>query len=1000
MTTFKPGWYAVSNADAQGNTPCKYFAERNLVTCECYVAKDGRQVYRWGAKEKPAGQKDQWLDSYRFLDTESGGKWDNEKTKTEVSSGGSGDPKQPPRPAASPCEDLSQRCPACDRNGLMILPLRYAVANADVSASEKVPALGAPFGATTDAIKLPANLSQYTLRLLREGYLYVFNEKLGAAGWKGYTSDEHGYLAEFDLNDKNPPPAKDGSNAPCGRRAGSEMARCIAIPDAHLPEKLGNVWMAFTDTPWTPDVLKRHRDSAEMRKRNMRCIDAKAWAGSGTDQPHVADLAKSIMKIAEFKIGTHILDRLMQPLNFFWPLGMEGAVVTNHPAFNGSSAPFHSAQGDMQKMLDGARVASKGVPVAMMALEDPVGIATDLNAQIIRRVRNWHDEPLRKWKRESAHTISALRQAVQHGAVQRTSQNRATTVGLFATWFPATSSGVTRGRNVGEKMENAGYIKEEEAERIGIKEWNDDHVELFDQKKQKAYLEKEFPAELKAFEASTVDPLDEAYIAWMDSTPYRDHFICNFDPKNMDSGLAYVQKVFLVLADAIGRQKVAKFLLNKLEADPAHPGEVELRALMLNQDKLIDGWVKSAKSEAWKGEALPWDALGGHFYGMFKDTVTGDGYLHYLGVPGKDKASGLLGVVAKYSYMLSGPMVKMLGRMMNGATTWAVASLPQKRVMALLGAVAKAENPNFRLIDLRSTATRKQASRMVAGILANMSGGQGHQYRSAVRESLDRIADAEGRRYPYNAILLVDEDAARRIGQLSGAARDAHIRANVLSHQDFESMLSRSVRQVSNLEAKASFVGTVIVGLTLSSAWKEMQKADAEEKDGKIWNFAGGVGSLVGGMVETAGLALAKTAWGNSRHAVMLLSSTQQYSTRAGLLIGGGKLLGAIGGFIGGALAIDEGFDDFAISPWYGASMITLGLATIVAACLALAFALPVLGLVIGLLVAILMLVVSLFKPTKIQKWLDASYYGLHKRKQFESHAVELDALKALSEED
>ena len=129
MTTFKPGWYAVSNADAQGNTPCKYFAERNLVTCECYVAKDGRQVYRWGAKEKPAGQKDQWLDSYRFLDTESGGKWDNEKTKTEVSSGGSGDPKQPPRPAASPCEDLSQRCPACDRNGLMILPLQIGRAS-------------------------------------------------------------------------------------------------------------------------------------------------------------------------------------------------------------------------------------------------------------------------------------------------------------------------------------------------------------------------------------------------------------------------------------------------------------------------------------------------------------------------------------------------------------------------------------------------------------------------------------------------------------------------------------------------------------------------------------------------------------------------------------------------------------------------------------------------------------------------------------------------------
>jgi len=1000
MITFKPGWYAVSNADAQGNTPCKYFAERNLVTCECYVTRDGRQVYRWGAKEKPAGQKEQWLDSYRFLDTESGGKWDNERAKTEVSSGGSGDPKQPPRPAASPCEDLSQRCPACDRNGLMILPLRYAVANADVSILEQAPVLSAPFGATTNSIELPKNLSQYTMRLLREGYLYVFNEKLGVAGWKGYTSDEHGYLAEFDLNDKNPPLAKEGSNAPCGRRAGSEMARCIAIPDAHLPGKLGNVWMAFTDTPWTPYVLKKHRESAEMRKRNMRCIDAKAWAGGGGSQPHVGEMSANIMKVAEFKVGGQLLDKLAQPLNYFWPLGMEGPVVANHPAFSDSSAPFHSAQGDMQKLLDGARVAAKGMPVAMMALEDPVGIAMDLNAQIIRRARVWHDEPLRKWKRESAHTISALRQAVQHGAVQRTSQARSTTVGLFATWFPATSSGVARGRNVGEKMENAGYINEDEAERIGIREWNDDHVELFDHKKQEAYLEMEFPAELKAFEESTLDPLDDAYIAWMASASYRDHFVCNFDPRHMDSGIAYVQKLFLVLADAIGRKKVANYLLQKLEVDPTHPSEVELRALMLNQDKLIDGWVNSAKSEAWKGEAMPLDALGGHFYGMFKDIVTGDGYQHYMGVAGKARASGVLDVVAKYSYMLSGPMIKMLGKMMNSGTNWAVASLPQRRVMALLGAVAKADNPNLRLIDLRTTATRKQASRMVAGVLANMSGGYEQQYRSAVRESLDRIADAEGRRYPYNAILLVDEDAARRITQLSGAARDAHIRTNVLSHQDFESMMSRSVRQISNLEAKATFVGALIVGLTLSSAWKEMQKAEGEDKSSKVWNFAGGVGALVGGLAEASGLALAKTAWGNSRHAVMLLSATRQYSTRAGLLVGGGKLLGAVGGFISGSLAIEEGRDNLAISPGYGFSMMALGLVTIVAAFLTIAFVLPGIGLLMGILIAILMVVVSMFKPTKIQKWLDSSYFGHHKRKRFESQAVELEALKALSEED
>ena len=79
--------------------------------------------------------------------------------------------------------------------------------------------------------------------------------------------------------------------------------------------------------------------------------------------------------------------------------------------------------------------------------------------------------------------------------------------------------------------------------------------------------------------------------------------------------------------------------------------------------------------------------------------------------------------------------------------------------------------------------------------------------------------------------------------------------------------------------------------------------------------------------------------------------------------------------------------------------MIGLGLASIIAAIL-LFTTFAFVGLIIGLVVAIITLIVGYFKPTKIQKWLDACYFGKHKSKKFEGLEQETEGLKALSEAD
>lgn len=66
-------------------------------------------------------------------------------------------------------------CPNCTKFGLPILPVRYAVSRSDHLVRTKAPPLEAPFGDGVQTIDLPASAT-YTLRLLRPGFLYVYDE--------------------------------------------------------------------------------------------------------------------------------------------------------------------------------------------------------------------------------------------------------------------------------------------------------------------------------------------------------------------------------------------------------------------------------------------------------------------------------------------------------------------------------------------------------------------------------------------------------------------------------------------------------------------------------------------------------------------------------------------------------------------------------------------------------------------------------------------------------
>ncbi|WP_218061138.1 hypothetical protein, partial [Xanthomonas cerealis] len=81
-----------------------------------------------------------------------------------------------------------------------------------------------------------------------------------------------------------------------------------------------------------------------------------------------------------------------------------------------STQPFYADGSDAAEMVKWATQAASPFRAALVALDDPAGVAIELNGLALQRSTEFSEDPQRKWKHETAVLIDALREAVQHGA--------------------------------------------------------------------------------------------------------------------------------------------------------------------------------------------------------------------------------------------------------------------------------------------------------------------------------------------------------------------------------------------------------------------------------------------------------------------------------------------------------------------------------------------------------------------------------------------------------
>lgn len=930
-------------------------------------------------------------------------------------------------------------CRFCDgRKGLAILPVRYAVARRGLG--NNAPELSGAFDATHDAggdaaklalpdsgnekatglsgQPLPEHGGHYTLRTLREGFLYVHDEHLKE--WKGYKITGQDYLYPFERGENPPSGAITDVKISCSREGCESihhLARYVFVKDA---ENATKIRMVFSDVLWTDDVWKQY-DEEGFRAKHMRTFDVAAWLGKDKVD-HADDLSKARDHVAEFcahpdklekatrqyvkrylpkgwtindlklrvkaqrdDISTKQDDLLLQTvpslakqLASSYATPLLPATCRDYAAWTATSRPLNwLSADDVATMQDSVRVAGSLRP-AMLALNDPAGVAMDLNGMVIQQIGEITADPTYFWKMRTATSIDTLHMAVVSSAIEKQRRDREQAQRDKLYWGTSSprlvmstdkppNGPLSQHPSEAERAKyeaqiaQAGELSPAERDAIRADAWKD-YEGFYHAGRLKAFLKNNVDI-LKDKAQPLSKLLDQPYAQWLDSPLLRDYFRYHFDPANAHHGAAHATLARLIFNQAGGRTVVAKFLDDSLKQKPTDRSQWALRALQGNQDTII-----AASQKAVDGGVTDWDAAATDVAGAVdkaaKTTAT---------------AKQLAQAVAAYTKETSGIWVARAGKALRGQHVpngdW---------MLAVVGALAKTEDPGLQLVSLQGTWTRAQAARTMAHTLEASAGQLNTQLMGSQQARKAFASDRldQGKRYAF-AGLLVTTESSNLFKAMAGKKLQ-----NLKQWQKAEMLqtgMTEDIGMLRHLKGGASLAAGLFAVSTIGASYDALMNAGPD----KVWdariNFGTSASTLTGQVGESMADGLRAGGKLMGRYMPGLIESAAKIDGIAGVLELGGKIFGFVGGLVAGVWMMWKGGSELYSGENVALGWVHLisGLALFGSAFLLLSASLTfsVIGAVIALIVAIALFVVDMLKPDHIQRWLNKThFFGMHEK--------------------
>ena len=161
-------------------------------------------------------------------------------------------------------------CSFCQRQGVPILPLRYAVVPKFLKGRPDDILGAAPSLGTRLKDKALAH-HKYTVRALRRGFVNVYLGKPGA--WQVYAVTEAGHLRLLP-NPDDPDAKTDRALTPqCTSQGHNIPASFINIPPRYAK---GSIWVAFSNDLWTTKIRAGFEKAPSKRMQRCRSIRFKS----------------------------------------------------------------------------------------------------------------------------------------------------------------------------------------------------------------------------------------------------------------------------------------------------------------------------------------------------------------------------------------------------------------------------------------------------------------------------------------------------------------------------------------------------------------------------------------------------------------------------------------------------------------------------------------------------------------------------------------------------
>lgn len=802
------------------------------------------------------------------------------------------------------------KCEFCDKQGLAVLPVRPALAPVGAHAP------AAPEDMLAGAHGLTVKPATYTLRHLRPGYLYTYDE--ARKRLDAYAVTEGGYLYKLDPGETTPTNLKFS----CAPEKCGTVASCVTIPDVKRATK---VWFGFSDVQWTSAVIERHKD-ASYRTRHMQCLDVAAWVGSKKHKGAV-DIKQVDSVVAEYALAD-----------------------SAGKAFSFSSGGFKSKASTAKALKERVPVISPAGGI-VMSVADPVGIASDLALLMQRNFESFTNHKVRKRELAVSNAISQIEQAVraqarvnEEAAAEKLANEMASQpdIGMLFKGY--------RDQKIAQ-IEEVRTVSEAEAKRAENHAWGR-YTAKFDVTAASNW-KKKFDAELQAYDKAHIAPFAVAHAAWMKSGAMKNQFECTHDSSDAQSGVVYAKTLQLCIAGTQDKAACFDVYVEWLLGDVTKKENLLLKALTLNLDKTaadIAGGLKVSLD--WR--AFPLDAILGNF-GKATERV----------------AEAKADAVGKLIVAVLGPLAKVVGQAYDGKVRAGLVALGLYTQKTFAVVEVTGGKKAFRAMLIREllrsngqVANQRQMERAVSAELKRLA------------IAGEKLEGTEKKQF----LLMVDPEQARAMpAGMTAPQRAKWLASTIRTTAQVEELNLSAWRAKVGHPTKEVIKGSVPYIFGLVSAilqYNAMQKlADDDGKAMRHENtethqrLLAGQAALAGTITELVGQGLGKIG-----SVVPRLGAGFRWT---GALLGwAGKAAGVCGALImawwDGKQALQnyrEGNKGVALA--YGASAI-LGLG----AAAALLIGWTGVGLIlVGLLIAVAVLI-EYIKDNKIQDWLERCVWG------------------------